>query len=109
MERLSAIDTAFTEYANSISKRSPEDFLQAREAINKAINMDVAVLTELFPCLCEVVGKPTFASTKLDPISAKHRFKFIFQMFVRSISAPSHPVVLFLDDLQWADEFSLEL
>eukprot|EP00957_Ditylum_brightwellii_P147741 11250842-Ditylum_brightwellii.AAC.1 len=79
MELLSAIGTAFTEYTDSISQRGLDDFLRAREAINKAINIDVAVLTEVFPCLCEVIGKPTSTPTKLDPIGAKHRFKFIFQ------------------------------
>jgi len=40
---------------------------------------------------------------------SQNRFKFIFQTFFQTISTPAHPVILFLDDLQWADKLSLQL
>src|SRR5208337_4405888 len=45
----------------------------------------------------------------LAPAEAQNRFRFVFQNFVRAFATPSHPLVLFLDDLQWADQASLQL
>eukprot|EP00957_Ditylum_brightwellii_P207982 15355391-Ditylum_brightwellii.AAC.1 len=76
MEPLSTIHAAFTEYTNNILRKGPENIHQTREAIIKAINTDIGVLTETF---------------------------------VRVVATPSYPIIIFLDDLQWADELSLDL
>eukprot|EP00957_Ditylum_brightwellii_P029746 2249539-Ditylum_brightwellii.AAC.1 len=80
-----------------------------KQAIIDAINTDVGVLTEAFPCLCKIVGKPATSPIEITSAAAQNRFKFILKVFVRAIATPSHPIVLFLDDLQWADELSLQL
>jgi predicted ATPase len=41
--------------------------------------------------------------------NAWNRLKYSFQLFTRAISTREHPVILFLDDLQWCDAASLEL
>eukprot|EP00957_Ditylum_brightwellii_P203834 15336440-Ditylum_brightwellii.AAC.1 len=80
-----------------------------KQAIIDAINTDVGVLTEAFPYLCKIVGKPATSPIEITSAAAQNRFKFIFKVFVRAIATPSHPIVLFLDDLQWVDELSLQL
>eukprot|EP00957_Ditylum_brightwellii_P195904 14926036-Ditylum_brightwellii.AAC.1 len=90
---LSAIDSALSEYSNDIVRQGQQKILQVRESIIEAINTDVGVLTETFPCLSKIVGKPTTAPTEVHFIAAQHRFKFIFQLFIRAIASLSDPLV----------------
>jgi len=106
---LSAIDAALNEFTNKIIQQGPQTSLEVKEVIINAINSDVGVLTTAFPCLCKILGKPTCAPTEVGSIAAQNRFKFIFQVFIRAITTVSHPLILFLDDLQWVDELSLQL
>ncbi|WP_458440278.1 ATP-binding protein, partial [Pseudomonas aeruginosa] len=43
------------------------------------------------------------------PAEAHSRFVYAFRKFVRVFATPEHPLVVFLDDLQWADLASLKL
>jgi predicted ATPase len=38
-----------------------------------------------------------------------NRFKYAVRSFLRAASSPAHPLVILLDDVQWADEASLDL
>jgi predicted ATPase/signal transduction histidine kinase len=66
------------------------------------------VVVELVPALEWVVGKQP-AIPELPPREAQNRFHRTFQRFLSVFATPEHPMVLFLDDLQWADLASLEL
>jgi predicted ATPase/signal transduction histidine kinase len=66
------------------------------------------VVVELVPALEWVVGKQP-ALPELPPQEAQNRFHRTFQRFLSVFTTPEHPLVLFLDDLQWADTASLEL
>jgi predicted ATPase len=46
---------------------------------------------------------------RLDYEQSLHRLKYIFQQFVKAICTAQRPMILFLDDLQWADPLSMEL
>ena len=45
----------------------------------------------------------------LDTAQTRNRFQLVFQNFINLLAQPEHPLVLFLDDWQWADEVSLNL
>lgn len=46
---------------------------------------------------------------KLGAAESENRFNRVFQQFVNVFYQPEHPLVMFLDDLQWADSASLKL
>jgi predicted ATPase len=41
--------------------------------------------------------------------AAQNRFNLLFQKFIQVFTTKEHPLVIFLDDLQWADSASLNL
>eukprot|EP00804_Cyclotella_cryptica_P005744 CCRYP_000079-RE/>CCRYP_000079-RE protein AED:0.10 eAED:0.10 QI:211/1/0.88/1/0.5/0.33/9/0/1307 len=41
--------------------------------------------------------------------TSSHRLKFMFCKLIGAIACKAHPLILFLDDLQWADEITLDV
>ena len=48
-------------------------------------------------------------ASDFDPTVASNRFSYYFGQMVQALTLPSSPVLLVLDDLQWADQASLRL
>jgi predicted ATPase/signal transduction histidine kinase len=46
---------------------------------------------------------------ELSGTAAQNRFNLLFQKFIQVFTTKEHPLVMFLDDLQWADSASLKL
>ncbi len=46
---------------------------------------------------------------ELSGAAAQNRFNLLFQKFIQIFTTKEHPLVIFLDDLQWADSASLKL
>ncbi|HEY9849530.1 MAG TPA: ATP-binding sensor histidine kinase [Leptolyngbyaceae cyanobacterium] len=66
------------------------------------------VLIDVIPELEDIIGKQPPA-TELSGSAAQNRFNLLFQKFVQVFASKEHPLVMFLDDLQWADSASLNL
>ncbi|AFY58772.1 putative ATPase [Rivularia sp. PCC 7116] len=66
------------------------------------------VIVDLIPELELVIG-PQPKAAELSGITAQNRLRFLFNKFVRIFAIRKHPLVIFLDDLQWADAASLDL
>src|SRR5207249_7482374 len=45
----------------------------------------------------------------LGPAEAQNRFRYVFQSFIATLAGPDHPLVVFLDDVQWTDTATLDL
>jgi predicted ATPase len=73
-----------------------------------ALGSNARLISNLLPELDLIVGKQP-PVRELPPQDARDRFKIVFRRFVGVFARPEHPLVLFLDDLQWADAGTLGL
>ncbi len=83
-----------------------EELAKWRGLLREAWGDNGQVLVDLVPQLELVVGKQP-AIQELPPAEAQVRFNRVFQQFLGVFSTSEHPLVVFLDDLQWADLASL--
>lgn len=73
-----------------------------------AIGDNGQLLTEVIPELEKIIGPQPLVS-KVTGEAAQIRFNLLFRKFIRVFATQDHPLVIFLDDLQWADLASLHL
>lgn len=79
-----------------------------RARLQAALGANAAIVTELVADVALVLGhQPTVHS--LPPAEARLRQHLVIRAFLRVFHSPEHPLVLFLDDMQWADLGSLGL
>jgi predicted ATPase/HPt (histidine-containing phosphotransfer) domain-containing protein len=76
--------------------------------IREALGPNGAVLTAVIPELEWIIG-PQKPVPDLRPLEAQHRFHDALESFLDVFTRADHPLVLFLDDLQWADAATLRL
>jgi predicted ATPase/signal transduction histidine kinase len=76
--------------------------------LTEALGGNAQVIIEVIPEVEWLIG-PQAAVPDLPPTQAQNRFNFVLQQFVHVFTQAQHPLVLFLDDLQWADLPSLQL
>ncbi len=79
-----------------------------RAQMSAALGVNGGVIAEVIPEIELIVGRQP-PPAPLDPTDAQNRFRYAFQSFVGCIATREHPLVLFLDDLQWVDPATLEL
>ncbi|MGK5077300.1 diguanylate cyclase domain-containing protein [Janthinobacterium sp. HLX7-2] len=87
----------------------PEETLrQWAGKLHDALGSSIGVIVELIPPLALIVG-PTEAVPAATPAQAQLRLDRLFPRFVKVFASAGHPLVLFLDDLQWADAATLRM
>ena len=76
--------------------------------ILKALGDNAQVVINVIPELEKIIGKQP-SVPELSGSAAQNRFNLLFQNFIKLFTNKEHPLVIFLDDLQWADSASLNL
>lgn len=104
----SAILLAFQDLIRQILAGNERELYMWSETILDALQGMGQVIVDVIPQLEMIIGKQP-AVPELPATEAKNRFQMVMQRFVRIWAKPEHPLVLFLDDLQWADPSSLFL
>ena len=103
----SALKQALKSWLTYALSQSESDLQAMRLAINSKLGANARILIDFMPEFTPLLGELPRVST-LDTQETLNRFKFVFQCFIKLISEKS-PLVLFLDDLQWADRGTLNL
>ncbi|MBD2164244.1 AAA family ATPase [Calothrix membranacea FACHB-236] len=79
-----------------------------KNKILEAVGDNGQVIIDVIPELEDIIGKQPPA-IELSGAAAENRFNLLFQKFTQVFTTKEHPLVIFLDDLQWADSASLKL
>jgi len=97
---------AFGALVRSVLALDEDSLARIRKSLDAELRGSGAVLAAIVPGLGRLVATPP--APELGGSEAKHRLHYLARTFVRILS-DDRPVVLFLDDLQWADLASLDL
>ena len=98
----------FRELINQLLSESEQNLAKWRNQFIEALAPNCQVIIDIIPELELIVG-PQPQVLKLEPMESENRFKLEFQNFLSVFCRSEHPITLFLDDVQWADVFSLKL
>ncbi len=104
----SAVIQAFEGLVRQILTESEARIQGWRSAILEALGPNAQVVCDVIPSLCHVIGRQPPVPA-LGPVEAQNRLSRCFLLFVSVFARDAHPLVLFLDDLQWSDPASLGL
>ena len=104
----SAIVNAFKELAQLLLTENETQLTQWKDRILMALGPNGQVIIDVIPEVELIIGAQP-AVPKLGPTESQNRFILGFQNFMRAFCQPEHPLVIFLDDLQWVDLATLKL
>lgn len=118
---------AVEQFIRQVALRGELVVQSIRDAITEAIGPEVFVLLEVIPRLEDIVQSNNSSLANLDYVDESsnsadsdfkikttvndnnNRFTSVFCRFIRAICSSDRPVVLLLDDVQWADHASLQI
>lgn len=79
-----------------------------RSSLLKALNPNAQLIIDVIPEVELLLGKQPPVPA-LPPSESRSRFELVFFDFVRTFANQDHPLVVFLDDMQWMDLATLDL
>ncbi len=104
----STIAQAFRQQVLDLLLDGEERVAGWRERLQAALGVNGQLVLDVIPRLELLIGKqPPVPELPLS--EAQNRFHMVFRQFLGVFARKEHPLILFLDDLQWADSASLKL
>ncbi len=96
------------EYIEQLLVEDEMTIEKQKKKILRAIGEMGQILLHFIPKLKLIIDEPTEALTMVNK-ETQNLLHFVFYNFIKIIAQKEHPLVIFLDDLQWADKSSLKL
>ncbi|PCK09865.1 MAG: hypothetical protein COA42_02090 [Alteromonadaceae bacterium] len=107
-EPLIAIVQAFKDLVKQLLLLPDERLQSWREAFDHALEGQGRLLAEFIPDLALLLSDCAPLS-ELDAQQAENQFKEFFTRFINVVATVDHPLVIFLDDMQWVDTPTLTM
>lgn len=104
----SALSSAFQGLIQQILTESQSRLDLWRESLKSTLGENAQIVTDVIPDLELILG-PQPPVKELGSLEAQNRFHRVFKRFIAVFCSSEHPLVVFLDDLQWVDMATLRL
>ena len=105
---LGAFVQAFRDLMGQLLGENNPQLQQWKIKIQETLGENGRIIVDVIPELEQIIGEqPPVA--ELSGSAAQNRFNLLFIKFIQIFTTKEHPLVIFLDDLQWADSASLKL
>jgi predicted ATPase len=99
---------AFRDLIRQLLSENEEQIIYWKQQLLLALGINAQVVIEVIPELEFLIGQQP-PVLPLGTTESQNRLNTSFQSFVRVFTQKEHPLVLFLDDLQWVDQGSLQM
>lgn len=99
---------AFQELIKQILSEGTENTEKWANILSTELASYTEVIAEFIPEIEWIIGEQANV-VDLPPEGVHNRFLFAVKSFVHVFARKEHPLVLFLDDLQWADQGTIDL
>ena len=104
----SAIVDALRKLVQQLLGEPDEQVQQWRSRLLEALGSNGQLIIDVIPEVELIIGKQP-PVMEVGAAEAQNRFNRVFQQFIRVFCAKDHPLVIFLDDLQWIDSATIQL
>ena len=104
----SALIQALRELIREVSAESKFGMERWKSRIRAALGPSGQLMTRVIPELEQMIG-PQPPLAEMGALEARNRFTAVLLEFISVFCEKTHPLVIFLDDLQWVDADTLKL
>ncbi|ADG19317.1 multi-sensor signal transduction multi-kinase [Paraburkholderia atlantica] len=103
-----ALRLALKDLVKQLLTRQEDEVSHWCNAIREALGPNGKLVTDLVPELALLIGEQP-AAPELPLQQAQSRFQLVLRRFINAFARENTPLILFIDDLQWADAATLDL